>query len=117
MACDIDETTYYRWMERAKRDAAAHKSSIYTEFCKSAQCARAKARTYHVQLIMRNAEAGKDSRSSLEYLSRTDPDHWSRRESVKMEHSGANGGAITVSTMTDEEVERRAREILAKRQR
>jgi hypothetical protein len=82
MSCNVDEATYYRWMTKAEKDAEAKRSNIYTEFRKSAQCARAKARTHHVNIIMKNAEQGKDARASLEYLSRTDPDNWAKKDQL-----------------------------------
>jgi len=91
LANDIDEATYYRWIEKGAKDLELGRKTLHAELCKSVPCARAKARVHHVGIILKNANSGKDTRASIEFLARTDPENWARRDSLKadLQHSGA----------------------------
>lgn len=78
LANDITEKTYYNWLNTGEEDEAAGRNTLHAQLLQSAMCARAKARTYHVGLILKNAEQGRNASASLEYLSRTDPNNWAK---------------------------------------
>lgn len=80
----IDESTYYRWIERGKQA----KSGKYCEFYKSIKKAEEFAKAYYLQQIREAAESGKSWQAAAWYLERKYPDEWGRREQVKMEHFG-----------------------------
>ncbi|MCK9591856.1 MAG: helix-turn-helix domain-containing protein [Methanoregula sp.] len=54
-----------------------------------------------------------DTTAQIFWLKNRRPDEW--RDRQQLEHSGPEGGPILLNNLSDEEVERRAREILAKR--
>lgn len=99
MACGVAEKTYYNWMERGKKDEAAGKSTVYTRFLQAAMCARARARCHHVGLILRNSEQGRNASASIEYLARTDPAHWGRKDLIVSKGMTADltSGQVTAS--------------------
>ena len=97
LANNVTERVYYTWIEKGNADQEAGRTSLYVELIQSAQCARAKARTYHVGLILKNAERGKDARASLEYLIRTDPDNWAKRDAFSIKHSGNIDSKVEVN--------------------
>lgn len=82
LACGVVEKTYYNWMQRGKEDLEAEKDTIHARFLQSATCARAKARCHHVGLIMKNADQGRNAQASIEFLARTDPAHWGRKDVI-----------------------------------
>jgi hypothetical protein len=90
LANDIDEATYYRWIKKGAEDLKRGSRTLCAELCKSAPCARAKARVHHVGIILKNANSGRDTRASIEFLSRTDPENWARKDALKadLQHSG-----------------------------
>lgn len=82
LAQGVYEQTYYRWIEKGEADRAIGKHTIHAQLCESATCARAKARTVHVGLILKNSKRGANAQASLEFLARTDRENWSK-EKVK----------------------------------
>jgi hypothetical protein len=78
----ISKATYYRWMQRGEEDEAAGRRTVYREFRERITRARAKAQTYYVGLLLRNADERSDSRAIIEYLARTDPARWGRKDVV-----------------------------------
>lgn len=81
-ACGVAKTTFYRWMQQGEDAQAAGKRSIHRDFREAVTRARAKAQTYYVGLLLRNADERSDSRAIIEYLARTDPARWGRKDVV-----------------------------------
>jgi len=78
LANDVTEGTFYRWLQRGEADQAAGKRTLYADLCESATCARAKANTFYVGLVLKNAERGTNASACFEFLSRTDPEKWAK---------------------------------------
>jgi hypothetical protein len=103
-ACGIGRTTYYRWMEQGKADEAAGKRSDYRDFREQIERARDTAETHYVGILMRNANEARDTKAAVEWLQRSAPDRWGRKDQLQLQQSGSltiNGG------VTDDEIIRR----------
>jgi transposase len=89
-AVGIGTTTYYRWIQKADDPNAPEK---YREFRDAITRARATAEARNVAIVQRAANA--DWRASAWFLERSFPSRYGKREHI--EHSGSNGGPITLS--------------------
>lgn len=87
----IDKQTLYSWM----RKGAAAKSGIYKRFSDALLKACAEAELRDLQIIA-NAAAGGQWQAAAWRLERRAPSRWGRRDFVRAEHSGADGGPIRV---------------------
>ena len=83
----ITRDTYYSWKAKGEEDAAAGRRSAFSDFSDSVSRARAKARSHAVATMRKAADNG-DARFALEYLARTDPEHWAKRDNLSIEHNG-----------------------------
>ncbi len=70
----IDETTYYRWMKTAEKNADENKNSIYRQFYQSIKRAEAEAELRNVTIIQ-NAAKG-TWQAAAWYLERKHKDRW-----------------------------------------
>lgn len=93
----IDESTYYRWVERGKEA----KSGKYCEFYKSIKKAEEFAKAYYLQQIREAAESKKHWQAAAWYLERKFPDEFGRRQSIDMK---ADIKADVKSTVFNHEV-------------
>lgn len=80
----IGETTYYRWIEKAKEDIKHNKNSIYREFWESVKEAEAKAEMRHLQTIAKAATEG-NWQASAWFLKTKHRDRWSERQEVTLQ--------------------------------
>jgi len=88
VVCDflnINESTYYDWLKRAKEEESKGIESIYTKFSKSVKEAEARAEMTHLQNILKTAREGTWTASAW-YLERKHKQRWSLKNEV--EHSG-----------------------------
>jgi hypothetical protein len=67
----------------------------------------------HKRRIVRKKAVVPDVQAQRLWLLNRRPEQW--RDKQEIEHSGKDGGPLEIYTMSDEEIERRAREILARR--
>jgi hypothetical protein len=82
MAAGIDQSTFYRWLQKAEK----HKRSKYSKFRKRLQAAEAEGELANLQAII---EAGKrDWRARAWLLERRHPERWGKREF----HEGSGPG-------------------------
>lgn len=80
----IHESTYYKWIENAKKDIAKNKQSIYTEFFESIKEAEAKAEMRHLQNITKAAIDG-TWQASAWFLERKHKDKWSAKQELQLQ--------------------------------
>ena len=113
----IAESTYYLWMERGRRAAAALAAgetpkpadAPYVEIMESASRARSAAVVRNVNFINRAASEG-TWQAAAWWLERTRPDKFGRRLATEL--SGPAGGPIEVEMVTAEELENRIAALL-----
>jgi hypothetical protein len=106
----ITETTWYRWMEKGEESTIG----IMREFYESIKKAQPVARIAAISGIL---QAGKEGnwQAFAWYLERTDPDNFGRKDRIKQEITGKDGGPVQVakapdlSKLTDEELTAYAR--------
>ena len=77
----IDESTYYRWVERGKEA----KSGKYCEFYKSIKKAEEFAKAYYLQQIREAAESKKHWQAAAWYLERKHPTEWGRQQTIEID--------------------------------
>lgn len=88
VVCDfmnINESTFYDWLNKAKEDEEKGIESIYTKFSKSVKEAQARAEMTHLQNILKTAREGTWTASAW-FLERKHKQRWSLKNEV--EHSG-----------------------------
>lgn len=74
-AVGIDETTYYRWIEKGKKG-----EEPYCKFYKSIKKARAEAEVYMVSRVV--SVAKENWQAAMTWLERSFPERWAKREYV-----------------------------------
>lgn len=79
----IGETTYYRWIEKAKEDISNNKKTIYRDFWESVNEAEAKAEMRHLQNIAKAATDG-TWQASAWMLERKHRNRWSTKQEVQL---------------------------------
>lgn len=99
-ACGIGTSTYYRWMETGEADVAHGKATIYRDLWEAVKKAEAEAETKALKQI--RSAASESWQAAAWYLERKFPARWGRKERV--EHTGKDGEAISVSHDFDREV-------------
>jgi hypothetical protein len=106
-AVGVGPATFYRWMERGKRQ----RRGVFREFRESIQRARAQAKGRMVTIVSLAAE--KDWRAAAHFLERRDPRHWGRRDNLTLDAQLRHGGKIqheheqvkpNLSVLTDAEL-------------
>lgn len=90
----IDESTLHRWIARGNDTD----DEPYHQFCKAVEKARAEAEVRNVHLIQGAAQGG-TWQAAAWFLERSFPGRWGRRD--KVEHSGPDGGPITLKGLAD----------------
>ena len=101
---------WYLWLSRGETE----KTGIYFEFAQSVKKASSVAKIAMLSVITNAARDG-NWQAAAWYLERTDPDNYGRRDRIKQEITGKNGGPIQVakapylSKLTDEELTAYAR--------
>jgi len=73
----IDDSTYYKWMDRGRKGRKGDK--IYIEFFEAATRARVMARVGAVAVIRSSVKAG-NSEDARWFLERSDPANWGRKD-------------------------------------
>lgn len=91
----IAKQTLYNWL----RKGARARSGIYKEFHDRMMVARAEAEILDMNAIMAAATKGHWEAAAWR-LERRHPDHWARKDILKTEHVGADGGPIKIETQT-----------------
>ena len=79
----IDESTFYKWINKAKQDIEANKKSIYVEFFQSINEAEAKAEMRHLQNIAKSANDG-TWQASAWLLERKHKNRWSNKQEIQL---------------------------------
>ena len=79
----IDESTFYKWINKAKQDIEANKKSIYVEFFQSINEAEAKAEMRHLQNIAKSATDG-TWQASAWLLERKHKNRWSNKQEIQL---------------------------------
>lgn len=80
----IDESTYYKWITKAKNDISNNKYSIYVQLFQSIKEAEAKAEMRHLQTIAKAATEG-NWQASAWFLKTKHRDRWSERQEVTLQ--------------------------------
>jgi hypothetical protein len=79
----IDESTFYKWINKAKQDIEANKKSIYVEFFQSINEAEAKAEMRHLKNIAKSANDG-TWQASAWLLERKHKNRWSNKQEIQL---------------------------------
>ncbi len=79
----IDESTFYKWINKAKQDIEVNKKSIYVEFFQSINEAEAKAEMRHLQNIAKSANDG-TWQASAWLLERKHKNRWSNKQEIQL---------------------------------
>jgi len=88
VVCDylqINQSTFYDWINKAKRDEEEGKESIYTKFSNTVKEAESTAEMKHLQNILKTAQEG-TWQASAWYLERKHKNRWSLKQEI--EHQG-----------------------------
>lgn len=104
----IDRATFYRWMEKGKRDDA---DPLYADFAHAVDEAKASAEVRAVVIINRAASEG-TWQAAAWWLERTRPKMYGRFD--RNEVSGPDGSPVRIDVST-EDLERKVTAILTKR--
>jgi hypothetical protein len=96
----IDESTYYRWMQKGKVDIENNKDTIYSKFFKTVKESEAEAEMINIQRIQKASQDG-TWQAAAWYLERKHFDRWGIKN--KIEHSGEL--AIDFSKLSDKELQ------------
>jgi transposase-like protein len=94
----IDESTFYKWINKAKNDLEANKNTIYVQFFQSINEAEAKAEMRHLQNIAKSANDG-TWQASAWLLERKHKQRWSTKQEVQL--SGDSENPVKVSLKWD----------------
>lgn len=106
MYAGISKQTLYNWLAKG-RDArekvanggiASDQEAKFIELVDAVEKARADAEVRNVHLIQQAAQGG-TWQAAAWFLERSHPGKWARRE--KVEHSGPEGGPITLTGLAD----------------
>lgn len=95
----IDESTFYKWINKAKSDMEANKKSIYVEFFQSVNEAEAKAEMRHLQNIAKAATDG-TWQASAWLLERKHKNRWSQKQDITL--SGNPDAPLEIKTQWTE---------------
>lgn len=88
VVCDylqINQSTFYDWINKAKKDEEEGKESIYTKFSNTVKEAESIAEMRHLQNILKTAQDG-TWQASAWYLERKHKNRWSLKQEI--EHQG-----------------------------
>ncbi len=84
---NINESTFYTWINKAKKEEEEGKNTIYTKFHKAIKESEAVAEMRHLQNILKTAQDG-TWQASAWYLERKHKQRWSAKQEI--EHTGDN---------------------------
>jgi len=109
--CDyvgIGEKTFYLWLNEGEEALKEGKSNLKVQFLQSIKESKAKAQLDHVKNL--KIASHTDPKWSAWFLERSDPKNWGQKtySETKLEANLTHD----ITKMTDEELERRAKEIL-----
>jgi len=93
----ISEQTFYRWMREGE---SAEESTTPWQFCESIKKAIAEARARNVTIIQKHAV--NNWTAAAWWLERSDPESWGKRDKVEM--TGADGGAMEMKVISENEI-------------
>lgn len=94
-ACNIGKQTWHRWLKQGAELQAADKQGIYRRFREALFQASAVSEARDVIALDRAILSG-DWRAAAWRLERKIPTKWGRRETLAVQHTGADGGPIEV---------------------
>jgi hypothetical protein len=101
----INEDTWYTWIARGEKE----KTGIFSEFSEAIKKSKPVAKIAMLSVVTNAARDG-NWQAAAWYLERTDPDNYGRRDRIKQEITGKNGGPVQIvkapdlSKLTDEEL-------------
>jgi hypothetical protein len=102
----VGESAWYDWLSIGEQ----RKGTLYSEFAESIKKSKPVAKIAMLSIVTNAARDG-NWQAACWYLERTDPDNYGRRDRIKQEITGKDGGPIQVakapnlSKFTDEELE------------
>lgn len=103
----ISFNTFNKW----RQEGEAAESGKFFEFVKELHASEAIAEAEQLKKIKKDP----DTKYACWILERRFPDRWGKREQIKQEISGPEGGPIEITRMADDELELRAKQILSRR--
>ena len=104
----VSYNTFNRWRQWGEKGT----SEKFRKFCEELSYAEAVAEAEQLKKIKKDP----DTKYACWILERRHPDRWGKKEQVKQEISGPDGGPIAhVIGLTDDEIEHRAKQILSRR--
>ena len=113
-ACALAGITYQTFLNWMRAGEAAESGKFF-EFFEEVKKAEAIAESVHIANI-KNAGKSGVWQADAWMLERRHPEKWGRREQIKQEISGPDGGPIEhIIGLTDDELEHRAKQILSRR--
>lgn len=93
-AAGIGTSTLYSWQERGEADRVEGRQTEHAAFVEALTRAEAEAEVHAIAAVRKVMET--DWRAAMDYLARRYPERWAKRE--KLEHTGAQGGAIRLQS-------------------
>ena len=93
--CDIQESTYYNWLEQAGKDSQKGLESIYTTLMESIKRAEADAEALMVKTARDAAVEKKDGYLAITVNERRHPERWGRKDRTRVDFSGKVAHLIT----------------------
>lgn len=93
----ISEQTFYRWLREGEKDSEGGEA---WQFCESIKKAIAEARARNVTIIQKHAV--NNWTAAAWWLERSDPESWGKRDKVEM--TGADGGAMEMKVISENEI-------------
>lgn len=79
-ACNIDDSTYYRWMAQAEGGGAG--AGIFQELRAAIKTAEAEAETKAVALVLKAAKQPRNWPAAATFLQRRHPSRWAERQEL-----------------------------------
>lgn len=111
-ACGISRRSFYDWMERGRAELDAleksdieqpyepkHVEQLFADFAARVEVATAQS---EINALKDVRAQGERWQAAMTYLERRFPNRWGRRQAI--EHSGPQGGAITLRALKPEEI-------------
>lgn len=107
----ISYQTFLNWMRKGEQEQTGN----FFEFFEEVKKAESIAEAVHIKNIKKAGNGG-IWQADAWMLERRHPEKWGRREQIKQEITGKDGGPIEhVIGLTDDELEHRAKQILSRR--
>jgi hypothetical protein len=98
LASGIDESTYYRWLEKGGQG-----QQPYRDFRDAVKKAEAHCEKLAVGTVLRVAfdPENPNWQAAMTYLERRHPERWGRRDRLRAELTGKNAGPVQVEARND----------------